>query len=80
MAEIAEIFAQTTADDQALDDDATGVELDEDHVVENFKYEVEPDSESDLDHERYEDDGQPLIDEQDEPLLPWAQGVDYTEG
>ena len=41
---------------------------------------MRPDSESDFDHEKYDDDGQPLVDEDDDPLFPWQQGVDYSEG
>ena len=76
---MSEIYGQSTCDGVPADAPDSGVELDEDHVG-HFEYEVESDSESDFDHEKYDDDGQPVVDEDDDPLLPWPQGVDYTEG
>ena len=49
-------------------------------TLKNFEDEVEPNSDSDFEHEIYDDDGQPLVDGDNDPLLPWQDGVDYTEG
>ena len=40
----------------------------------------EPNPDSDFDHELYDDDGQPLIDGDSAPLIPWQDGIEYTEG
>ena len=76
---MSEIFAQATGDDGPADDQESGVELDEDHFA-RFEYEVEPKSDSDFDHELCDDDGQPLVDGDNDPFIPWKYGVDYTEG
>ena len=38
------------------------VGLDDDHLEKKFDFEMDPHSDSDFDHELYDDDGQPLVD------------------
>ena len=58
-------------------DDEVG--LDDDHLEKNFDYEMDPHSDSDFDHELYDDDGQPLVDSDNSTLIPWQEGCVYSE-
>ena len=81
-----EAFNQYNGDDdcEGPADDAAStagseVALDENHLEMNLEYEMDPHSESDFDHELYEDIGLALVDSDDSSLLPWQDGVTYTE-
>ena len=73
-----EAFNQHTGDDDdegpaedAASTAGSDVALDENHLEKNFEYEMDPHSESDFDHELYDDDGLPLVDGDNSSLLPW---------
>ena len=69
---------EAQADDAASAGD-NEVGLDEDHLEKNFDFEMDPHSDSDFDHELYDDDGQPLVDSDDSTLIPWQEGCVYSE-
>ena len=80
-----EAFNQHTGDDddepveEAVSAAGSEVELGENHLEKNFEYEMDPHSDSDFDHELYDDDGLPLVDGDNSSLLPWQNGGTYTE-
>ena len=75
-----EAYNQYTGDDDdPAEDNGSEAELDEDHV-ENFEYEMDPHSESDFDHELFDDDSLPLVDGDNSPFTPCQDGIVYTEG
>ena len=47
--------------------------MEEDHLEKNLDFEMEPHSDSDFDHELYDDDGQPLVDGDNSTLIPWQE-------
>ena len=74
MLSISEVYAQHTGDDEPAEDRDSEVELDEGHF-DNFQYPVKPHSDSEFDHQLYDDDGLPLIDGDNAPLIPWQYGI-----
>ena len=72
---ISEVYAQYTgADDEPAEDRDSEAELDE-NLFDNFQYEMDPHSGSACDHELFDDDGLPLIDVDNSPLIPWQDGI-----
>ena len=49
-------------------------------IILRFEYEMDPHSDSGFNHELYYDDGLALVDGDRAPLIPWQDGVTYTEG